>query len=290
MTKVDFNIDDPFAGMGEEIPASKLRPGEHLAATVADPTKAWPESCPACRGSGRFMSWSGRVVGQCFKCKGKGSRTYKSSPEDRRASREKAAARRDNVSDANWEAFKVAEPEVAAFLTDRSKFNQFCMSLVQAVRRWGSMTDKQIDAVRRMMERDRAAAPVTRSVDASAIKEAFDAAVGSGYKAPKVRLSSSIGTLVVSRAPAGGRNPDGLYVKRDGCYIGKVVNGAFTPSKNELSDDDATVVAATLSSPRDAAVEFGRLTGSCSCCGRELTDPTSVAAGIGPVCASRFGW
>jgi hypothetical protein len=37
-------------------------------------------------------------------------------------------------------------------------------------------------------------------------------------------------------------------------------------------------------------VAYGRATGSCSCCGRELTDPVSIEAGIGPICAGRFGF
>jgi len=36
------------------------------------------------------------------------------------------------------------------------------------------------------------------------------------------------------------------------------------------------------------AKAFGVETGICCVCGRFLTDPTSVAEGIGPVCASRF--
>jgi hypothetical protein len=36
------------------------------------------------------------------------------------------------------------------------------------------------------------------------------------------------------------------------------------------------------------AKEFGIETGICCVCGAFLTDPNSVAEGIGPVCASRF--
>lgn len=37
------------------------------------------------------------------------------------------------------------------------------------------------------------------------------------------------------------------------------------------------------------AAKFGHTTGTCLVCARTLTDPESVARGIGPVCASRFG-
>lgn len=38
----------------------------------------------------------------------------------------------------------------------------------------------------------------------------------------------------------------------------------------------------------DQAKEFGALYGSCCVCGKTLTDENSIAAGIGPVCASKF--
>ncbi len=37
----------------------------------------------------------------------------------------------------------------------------------------------------------------------------------------------------------------------------------------------------------EAAAEFGKLYGICACCGRDLTDETSIALGIGPVCRSK---
>jgi hypothetical protein len=39
----------------------------------------------------------------------------------------------------------------------------------------------------------------------------------------------------------------------------------------------------------EAAVRYGRQTGRCSCCGRELTNKASIDAGIGPICASKWG-
>lgn len=41
--------------------------------------------------------------------------------------------------------------------------------------------------------------------------------------------------------------------------------------------------------PAEAARLYGKETGSCSCCGRELTDPVSIEAGIGPICAGKWG-
>ena len=40
----------------------------------------------------------------------------------------------------------------------------------------------------------------------------------------------------------------------------------------------------------DDGVVSVRLTGACSCCGRELTNQVSIDRGIGPICAVKFGW
>lgn len=38
----------------------------------------------------------------------------------------------------------------------------------------------------------------------------------------------------------------------------------------------------------EEAKAYGRRTGRCMVCGRKLTHPTSVEAGIGPICAGRL--
>lgn len=39
---------------------------------------------------------------------------------------------------------------------------------------------------------------------------------------------------------------------------------------------------------KDQAAAYGRKTGNCMICGRQLTDPASVKAGIGPICIKGF--
>lgn len=41
--------------------------------------------------------------------------------------------------------------------------------------------------------------------------------------------------------------------------------------------------------PLERAIAIGVATGHCVCCARDLTDPVSVEAGIGPVCVGRYG-
>ncbi len=46
---------------------------------------------------------------------------------------------------------------------------------------------------------------------------------------------------------------------------------------------------ATFACPKcNGTGTYGRF-GRCSCCGRDLVDPVSIRAGIGPICAERWG-
>ena len=53
-----------------------------LADAQINNTRRFEETCPACRGSGVFRSYTGRIVGNCFKCKGKGVQFFKTSSDD----------------------------------------------------------------------------------------------------------------------------------------------------------------------------------------------------------------
>ena len=70
-------------------------------------------------------------------------------------------------------------------------------------------------------------------------------------------------------------------------YLGKV-----TPQgcDSRLGDDVKAIIMGAANDPLTAAIRYGKVSGECSCCGRELTDPRSIERGIGPICATKFGW
>lgn len=80
----------------------------------------------------------------------------------------------------------------------------------------------------------------------------------------------------VQRSPQTGR----LYAKR---LDGKGDDWGFVYAPGAIRSLSTETVM-TL----DQAKEFGVLYGTCCRCGRTLTDEASIAAGIGPVCASYF--
>jgi hypothetical protein len=66
------------------------------------------------------------------------------------------------------------------------------------------------------------------------------------------------------------------YVLKDGCYLG-----------NKHADAKA-ILADVAANGQTYAVAYAAKTGKCGVCNTKLTDPKSIAAGIGPVCAKKF--
>lgn len=123
-----------------------------------------------------------------------------------------------------------------------------------------------------------------------ALFAAFQAAIDKGAKRLKLRFNGfdvkpnrDLSVLWVTSQTETEEGQYGLKPK----YLGKV-----TPSKadSRLPDNIREALIQAADDPLTAAIRYGRETGSCSCCGRELTDPRSIERGIGPVCASKFGW
>lgn len=186
--------------------------------------------------------------------------------------------------------FTARHPILAAWLAAKAPSFDFAASLKNAVERYGDLTENQTAAVERLIARDaeRTAAPrETHAVDVARIVASFAAASASGLRRPTLTVNG----VSLSLAPATGRNPGAIYVKDDGIYVGKIVDGQFQPGR-DFGNNPTTLerLRALAADPLAAARAHGGLTGNCSCCGRTLTDPVSVANGIGPICAGRYGW
>lgn len=131
-----------------------------------------------------------------------------------------------------------------------------------------------------------AAKPQAPAVADEALRAAFDRARASGL----IRLRLNLGGLIVKPAKATGANPGALYVTDStGTYLGKVAGGSFCRS-GDCTAEQAGKVAALLSNPKDTIEASGKETGTCAMCGLMLTDPESIARGVGPVCAERWGF
>jgi hypothetical protein len=248
-----------------------------------DTGERFVENCPTCKGGGRFISWAGRDVGPCFKCKGKGKIAYKNPAHVR----EKHKADRENRKVNKVDQFANSHPEVVNWLNANTSFD-FAVSLKNSLYKYGSLTDKQIAAVQKCIDRN-AVRQIEREKDATEIdvtniQKAFTAAMSGGFKNLKLRMVG----FTFSLAKPNSANPGAIYVTNHNEYCGKIINGKFFPCNCGQEVIDRLVEVAE--NPEAAAIAYGQQTGNCSCCGRTLTRKDSIERGIGPICATKYGW
>lgn len=279
--------DDIFANLQDDLDSS-------VSASAAKPAAQHP--CGECGGSG---TWRGGVNRhgnrKCFACNGKGY--FKTSHADRQKARDQARQRKARkVVDAQ-QAFVEQNPGLIEALSEVMGWNSFAADLVRKFAQYGFLTENQVSAAQRMLAKvaarnearkaekaQREANAVT--VDLSAIRAMFETAQGNGLRKPVYRAEG----LVISLAGANSKNAGCLYVKSvGGDYQGKITQDhKFLPIREVLDTTEAALLT-IAQDPRAAAVKYGRDLGNCSCCGRLLTNKSSIEAGIGPVCASKWG-
>ena len=252
-------------------------------------------ACTACNGTGLYQHVRIHEEREhCFACGGKGF--FKTSPLDRAKARDQRKEREAAKITSRWDAFLSKHAKLAAYLLEVQSWNQFAASMIDAVKKYGDLTDRQFASTYAMEEKhiareaakkaERAAADAGRVVlDLARINELFAGVIANGLKKPVLRS----GKLAISIAPATGVNGGCLYVKDDGEYAGKIDRaGKFFKLREARTGIEAELIQ-IATDPRAAAIAHGRVTGNCSCCGRQLTDPQSIALGIGPICLEKWG-
>jgi len=93
--------------------------------------------------------------------------------------------------------------------------------------------------------------------------------------------------LAISHGKAGGKWEGWSFVKDGAEYGSGERYGMQRPGqayRGKVEDALRTIVA----DPKAAMVAYGKLVGRCGACGAKLEDESSVAAGIGPICAGKF--
>lgn len=308
MTQDDFNDDIPDLTSNTPVAAKPVAPRAPLVqgqppANYIPEEKRFEEPCPKCKGRGRFISYAGRDCGPCFNCKGVGKLTFKTSPESRAKARVSSAARaQDKAKQLLADVLAWQEQHAAAWqwLTSNvARGNEFAKSLCEALYKYGSLTDNQLAAVERNVakaaerkaERE-AAAPVVASEGIDRLKAAFDKAAsyaaakatGLTIRNPKI----TIGGMTISPAKATSANAGALYVKDGDVYLGKIQNGKFYAAF-ECKMEQQTQILKFIADPAQAAKVYGQETGVCCVCNATLKSEWRTR-GIGPVCATKFGW
>jgi hypothetical protein len=123
-----------------------------------------------------------------------------------------------------------------------------------------------------------------------ALFNAFEAAKSKGAKRLTLRFEGinikpnrDLTALWVTSQTESEEGDYGLKPK----YLGKLTRTAID---SKFSDMVRETIMSAASDPISAAIRYGKVSGECSCCGRELTDPRSIERGIGPVCADKYGF
>lgn len=243
--------------------------------------------CGQCGGTGLY---AGVRVHQektkCFACRGKGY--FKTDPRKlEKARQQRAKKKQDGIATAQ-EANKATAVFDQVFAM--ASWNDLASSLAEQHNSGKTWSEKQVAAIAsmivRMEERRAQRAAEAQSVDLSTIVDMFMHAKTSGYKRPIYRAEG----VKISLAPDNSANAGALYVKtEEGDYIGKVADGKFYATRG-ATEEHKQAIAIIAINPRDAAIRYGRQTGSCACCGRTLSNKQSIELGIGPICADKWGF
>lgn len=241
------------------------------------------QPCSACNGRGsKQIGYVHIRMAKCFTCNGTGQVNAK-----RKAAAKKGReTRAKNVAD-GIKAIKAAHPAEYALLQSNTT-SSFILDLRERLNMSGKLSERQVAALTKIVEGNsqrREAATVDLGDGPKAMFDAVMKAKLLGTKRPKFRTEH----IVITVAPDHGSNAGHLYVKSaNDEYLGKInAEGKFQATR-ACTDELRKIVIDVSSDPLTAAVDYGRRTGSCACCGRELVDEVSVADGIGPICKQKF--
>lgn len=295
-------MSNPFDIFNDDLdapgPAGKPMPS----VAKGEAGEGFVEVCPKCRGTGKFVSYSGRVMGNCFACKGKGKNVYKTSAADRA----KAKSARVASFAQKLENFCVEHKDITDWFVrviDQRPNNpfRFAVSLREACAKYGSLTDSQVAAARKCIADDAARAEARKAaaptVDATKIETAFavarEKAARPGQQGTFVKpLKLTHGDVTVHFKPGTpGSTWDGMLFAKtpDDRKLGYIKGGKFFRQFGCTAVEEAAVQE-LAANPQEGVLAYAKAWKACGICSRTLLNDVSIARGIGPICASKYGW
>lgn len=197
----------------------------------------------------------------------------------------------------------MSDSDAAALVREFGR-GEFARSLVQHYQRVG-LTRKQLPYLHKLAndivaaQMRAASAPVV--ADVPVVRDTFALSIvtmmqraQSVVRFPKVRFDTAHGRIQFSIAGSASRYAGCVMVTDGGRYGSNVFYGRITTDGEFVASRtcDPHVLAELrmiAQNPAGYAAAYGRRTGSCCFCRRELTDARSVTVGYGPICAENFG-
>ncbi len=165
-------------------------------------------------------------------------------------------------------------------------WSNFAMSIARQIMDGKALSDRQRSAILNFIDKVRKPAPeIAAPKVLTGIVGTLTTAKIKNVKKPIMRVNG----YTFKFAPDFGKNPGSIYVTREGdVYVGRITpDGVLQLTAGNI--DDRRAIEMIDSDPRAALQKFGIDTGICGICGRTLTDPASISAGIGPICAAKWG-
>jgi hypothetical protein len=162
-----------------------------------------------------------------------------------------------------------------------------CRDMAAKLRRYGNYASEK--------QRLFAVNLVERSLPRQRFAKGFSS-VGGDAKVPNLfDLMQRIADLTIGQTKISRRNQDSLcWVLNAGVLVGKIERGILVvfPAKAKAAGTNAQAVREAIldieADPVRAAKKYGRSSGRCAVCGRDLTEPGSAELGIGLICFSKM--
>jgi len=158
----------------------------------------------------------------------------------------------------------------------------------------GRCSEKQAHWIATLARRASGSEPQPTAIDVAGIEALLSR---SSAKHPAILLRTNAARPVrISVAGIKSKTPGAIMVTGTGSfesrpYYGKIMGGVFLPAGKNEPATIASVTALLVDFSRDpaaTAAAYGRSTGVCSFCARQLTDARSVDVGYGPICAETY--
>lgn len=198
---------------------------------------------------------------------------------------EKCGARPEEVDIEQWSDFTVADASgvIESLISGNKKSTKSSGP---------PASEKQVNFVKSLVEQKGAEAPdydtLTKSQASGLIEDLLNQP-----NAPKAEGEKD--NVPAGRYAITGEDGTTDFYRVDKPESGKWAGWTFVKIQlggdyQRLSQANQKSVLAKIEAagPKEAAIRYGRELGHCAMCGSELTNPDSIEAGIGPICAEKF--
>jgi len=188
--------------------------------------------------------------------------------------------------------------KLKGYLDEKKISSNFAISLFSQFEKRGSLSDKQWDWVLKLVDQvDNPPPPSQKLPNIKGVLALMKRAVDpKGKTFPKLWLKLSDSDLRIHRATSASKYNGQLMLtdgKGYGCnlYFGRIdtKGDLFLAYEGKQRSQEITdLLTRLVADPEKVASEYGKLSGNCFACHKQLTDDRSIRVGYGKVCAKKF--